>query len=248
MNIKYLFTKRNYTKGNNKKNEYIVIHYVGAKSSALNNAKYFENIYRGASAHYFVDNNEIYQVVKEKDVAWHCGSNHYKHSKCRNSNSIGIEMCCYINEKGQLDISEKVIDTTVELVKELMAKYNIPIENVIRHYDVTGKNCPAPLVKNANRWIEFIDKVKGEVKGKYQAGQVVEINVPMYFTGAIEGNRYLYDNTVNQAWINEDTRSLIKNDILIARATIAFAQKDKYIVQVFLNQFWINEEHINKVL
>lgn len=29
-----------------------------------------------------------------------------------------------------------------------MKKYNIPIENVIRHFDVTGKSCPAYYVDN----------------------------------------------------------------------------------------------------
>ena len=100
MELKTLLTKRNYTAMNNKKNEYIVVHWVGAKSSALNNAKYFEKAYRGASAHYFVDSNDIYQVVREKDASWHCGASYYKHLKCRNSNSIGIEMCCYKNSKG----------------------------------------------------------------------------------------------------------------------------------------------------
>lgn len=51
---------------------YIVIHYVGATSSAKANSNYFKYIYRGASAHYFVDDNSIYQVVREKDISWHC--------------------------------------------------------------------------------------------------------------------------------------------------------------------------------
>ena len=68
MVLKYLFTKRNYKEMANKQNKYIVIHYVGAVSSAYANAKYFKKTYRGASAHYFVDENETYQVVKEKDI------------------------------------------------------------------------------------------------------------------------------------------------------------------------------------
>ena len=63
-------------------------------------------------------------------------------------------MCCYWNN-GKLDVSEKVISNTIELVKDLMAKYNIPASNVVRHYDVTRKNCPAPLVENPARWDDF---------------------------------------------------------------------------------------------
>lgn len=158
MEIKSYFTTRNYTNSNNRKIEYIVIHYVGAVSSALNNAKYFKSTYRGASAHYFVDEKEIYQVVREKDIAWHCGANTYKHSKCRNTNSIGIEMCCF-NSNGKIDVSETVVARTIELTKELMAKYNIPVENVLRHYDITGKNCPAPFVSDPARWNDFRSKL-----------------------------------------------------------------------------------------
>ena len=52
-------------------------------------------------------------------------------------------------------IKEETINKTIELVKELMAKYNIPVGNVIRHYDVTHKVCPAPFVNNSNRWNDF---------------------------------------------------------------------------------------------
>ena len=50
------------------------------------------------------------------------------------------------------------VNNTIELVKELMKKHNIPIERVIRHYDVTGKNCPAPYV-NEKSWAEFKEKL-----------------------------------------------------------------------------------------
>lgn len=162
MKIKEYITNRNYTKGNDRKIQYIVIHYVGAVSTALNNAKYFKSTYRGASAHYFVDENDVYRVVKDKDIAWHCGTTgKYYHSKCRNSNSIGIEMCC-IKKNGKIDISDKAVERTIELTKYLMKKYNIPAENVIRHYDVTHKKCPEPFVSNSSRW----DKFKKELTKK----------------------------------------------------------------------------------
>lgn len=68
-------------------------------------------------------------------------------------------MCCY-NNNGKLDISEKTINNTIELVKDLMNKYNIPIENVVRHYDVTRKVCPAPFVENVSRWNNFKNRLQ----------------------------------------------------------------------------------------
>lgn len=160
MNIRQNLTTKNYNPMTNKINKYLVIHYVGAVSTAWANSLYFKSEYRGASANWFVDDIEAVQVVKDSDRAWHCGDGLKNgdggkyFNKCTNSNSIGIEMCCFMNN-GKLDISEETIANTIELVKELMAKYNIPVENVIRHYDVTNKICPAPFVENESRWNDF---------------------------------------------------------------------------------------------
>lgn len=158
MEIKEQLTKINYNPMTNKKNEYIVIHYVGAVSTAKNNADYFQNEDRGASANYFVDENDIYRVVKDTDKAWHVGGADKYYNNCRNSNSIGIEMCCYKNGD-VLDVKETVINRTIELTKELIKKYGISIENVVRHYDVTHKRCPAPFLDNEDRWNDFKAKL-----------------------------------------------------------------------------------------
>lgn len=157
MNINKLLTKTNYRKGENKQNKYIVIHYVGALGGAEDNCKYFQSNYRGSSAHYFVGHEgEIWQCVEDKDVAWHCGATRYKHPYCRNTNSIGIEMCCRKNVSNNTwYFEEETIKATIELTKYLMSKYNIPAANVIRHYDVTGKTCPEPYVRDAEAWNTF---------------------------------------------------------------------------------------------
>ena len=154
MNINKKITKVNYQKGNNRKIKYIVIHYVGATGGAEANCKYFERFYRAASAHYFVGHQgEVWQCVEDKDIAWHCGALKYKHADCRNANSIGIEMCC--RKSGGWYFEPKTIASTIDLVKELMKKYNIPKENVLRHYDITGKICPEPYVRNVADWNAF---------------------------------------------------------------------------------------------
>jgi N-acetyl-anhydromuramyl-L-alanine amidase AmpD len=160
MNINKLITKTNYQQGNGKQNKYIVIHYVGATGGAQDNCKYFLSNYRGASAHYFIGHvGEIWQCVEDKDIAWHCGSNTYKHPYCRNSNSIGIEMCCRQKANGTWYFEDATVKATIELVKKLMKKYSIPAENVIRHYDVTGKICPEPYVRDVAAWNEFKKKI-----------------------------------------------------------------------------------------
>lgn len=158
--VNKMLTKVNFKKGINKINKYIVIHYVGAEGDAINNCRYFEKVYRGASAQYFVGfAGDIWQCVEDFDIAWHCGATKYKHSYCRNTNSIGIEMCCRKNSKGQWYFEDATVNSTIELVRELMAKYKIPVENVIRHYDVTGKRCPEPYVRDTAAWNKFKAKL-----------------------------------------------------------------------------------------
>lgn len=141
--LKKKLTKVNFTAMNGKKNRNIVIHYTGNQTdTASANANYFYSTNRGASAHYFVDDNFVYQVVKDKDAAWAVGKNYGNSSKnlfqiIKNSNSLSIEMC---SQNGK--ITDKTIKNTVALTKKLMKKYKIPAGNVVRHFDVCSKICP----------------------------------------------------------------------------------------------------------
>jgi uncharacterized protein YgiM (DUF1202 family) len=162
--INQYLTVRNRTVSNRTSIQYLVIHYVGAVSSAKANCNYFYSEYRGASAHYFVDDNSIWQCVEDKNVAWHCGANTY-YNGCRNTNSIGIEMCCY-NNNGIIDMSDTVISNTIELAAYICKKYGISIDNVVRHYDVTHKQCPAPFVANSSRWDDFKNRLSTAINGE----------------------------------------------------------------------------------
>lgn len=164
MEIHKNLTKTNYNERSSRSIQYIVIHYTSNKNdTAYNNTQYFKTEYRGSSAHYFIDNDEIWQCVEDKNIAWHCGSSSYKHPKCRNANSIGIEMCTSYNSSNGYYISDKTTKNTVYFTKQLMEKYNIPAENVIRHYDVTGKNCPAPWVTNPSKWNDFKQQIQEDI-------------------------------------------------------------------------------------
>lgn len=128
-----LITPYNKTIMENKKNDWLVIHYVGATSSAENNAKYFYNAKRGASAHYFVDENSIWQVVDERDAAWHVGGAKVYYNGCRNSNSIGIEMCCKKDANGKWYFEDKTVENTIWLAKTIIKRYNLDLNHVVRH-------------------------------------------------------------------------------------------------------------------
>lgn len=223
MEIKENLTNVNYWEddgnGREKQNKFIVIHYVGAVSTAKNNSDYFKNEYRGASANYFVDENDIYRVVKDCDSAWHCGANNY-FSEARNTNSISIEMCCYMNN-GVLDISDKVVERTIELTKELMEKYNIPVQNVVRHYDVTRKNCPAPFVSNEARWNDFKNRLsekEPECDQVLRIGSVVKIDRILTVTGVNAKNNLIAikeltgDTTQYYHWFDPTPFDVVDNN------------------------------------
>lgn len=143
----------NYGGNRTKPVEYIVIHYTANYGdSAKNNADYFAREIVGASAHYFVDETSIWCSVPENQIAWHCGANKYYHPSCRNANSIGVEICM-LDKQGRL--RQGSIDRASEFVCELMDKYGIDVDHVVRHYDVTHKQCPEPMVSNPTLWAEF---------------------------------------------------------------------------------------------
>lgn len=156
----------NYKTGRDSNIKYIVIHYTANNGdTAKNNAEYFANNRNvSASAHYFVDENTIWQSVKDSDTAWHCGAKSYKHSYCRNNNSIGIELCSRKDSNGNYYFKDATVKNAADLTKTLMAKYNIPVTNVIRHYDVTGKMCPEPMVRNTTSWSEFKNMISISAK------------------------------------------------------------------------------------
>lgn len=154
-----LCNSANYGGKRTSKIEYIVIHYTAnLGDTAKNNADYFAREIVKASAHYFVDESEIWQSVPDDRIAWHCGGGlqgsggHAWYGKCKNANSIGIEICM---QDKQGKIRQASIDRAAQLARELMAEYGISADHVIRHYDVTGKMCPAPMVSDPARWAKF---------------------------------------------------------------------------------------------
>lgn len=146
--------------------KYIVVHYTANKGdTAKNNADYFAREVVGASAHYFVDEREIWESVPPDCVAWHCGAKNYKHPECRNTNSIGVEIC--MNDRDG-NVREDSINNAVKLVRELMQEYNIPADRVLRHYDVTGKSCPGPMVDFVGLWKNFQAALTGGAEAEQE--------------------------------------------------------------------------------
>ena len=140
MQIAYNKTKRS------QKPKYIVVHDTGNSGKGANakaHFNYFNGGDRGASADFFVDDKEALQVNDYNTYyTWHCGDGKGKNG-ITNSNSVGIEIC--INSDGDYN---KAVMRAQALVAKLMKELNIPLSNVVRHYDASGKICPLTMSKN----------------------------------------------------------------------------------------------------
>jgi N-acetylmuramoyl-L-alanine amidase CwlA len=137
----------------------IVIHYTAnPKSSAQNNRDYFENLKDSqdtkASSHFVVGlEGEIIQCIPSTEISY--ASNE------RNGDTLAIE-CCHPDESGKFN--KETYESTVHLTAFLCKKFGLSGSDVIRHYDITGKNCPAYFVDKEEEWEQFKKDVDTKLK------------------------------------------------------------------------------------
>jgi len=158
--------------------KYIAVHYTAGVTSKAGTARNVKRVFesRNASADFAVDDKEMVQFNPDllNYYCWAVGDPKNKTSQggtlyglACNKNTISIEICSNLksgttslipNHQGW-SLTEASIYNAVELTKKLMMKFNIPIERVIRHYDVTGKLCPGVIGWND----EFIYTTAGKI-------------------------------------------------------------------------------------
>jgi N-acetylmuramoyl-L-alanine amidase CwlA len=158
----------------------LVIHYTANPgASARNHKNYFANLSdRSASAHIFVDSKEAICILPLDEVAFHANE-----KKCRipelkgnirkpngeiyygdaNVTTIGIELC--IEKDGEFH--EDTLKNSAQVFADLCKAFKLdPIEDIVRHNDITGKNCPAPFVENTKDYNDFKKSVKALITPK----------------------------------------------------------------------------------
>lgn len=128
----------------------IVVHYTANPgSTARQNRDYFAGLAEthetSASSHFVIGlSGEIVQCIPCSEISY--ASNN------RNKDTISIE-CCIEDETGKFN--DDTYQSLVKLVTWLMGRYDLDVDDVIRHYDVTGKNCPKYFVENPKAWEQF---------------------------------------------------------------------------------------------
>jgi N-acetylmuramoyl-L-alanine amidase len=161
----------------------IVIHWTanfGATASGHFN--YFNNLSgRYASAHFFVDKNEALCIIPLNEIAYHANDGTYKGVAELKPNanylSVGIELCVEKDGSFHANTIAKAVDVAVELCK----RYKLdPMTDIVRHYDVTHKNCPAPWVKDSAPFTAFKKSVNAKLNPAQPAPKPVEKDEPIY--------------------------------------------------------------------
>jgi N-acetylmuramoyl-L-alanine amidase len=152
----------------------IVVHYTANPgASAENHYRYFNTLKdRYASAHIFVDKTEAINIIPLGEVAYHAGDiqkhnadgTPYRGVKellpSANYLSIGVEMCIEKDGTFHPDTITRTEDVFVELCK----KFNLdPMCDIVRHFDVTAKNCPSPWVKDEQQFAQFKQRVNAKL-------------------------------------------------------------------------------------
>ncbi len=168
--------------GNRKK--YIAVHYLGVVGQAHDLAS------DGCGAHYYIYwDGTIYQRCSLDAVPWAVGPGKcytQKHPEARNSNTISIEMCCKCDgnaasaEDKRWYFTKETQEACAWLVAKLRHEQGIPSTNVLRHYDIVNKTCPAPYVHNNGyktswTWTTF----KQRAEEYFNAGQKLELKPGM---------------------------------------------------------------------
>lgn len=143
----------------------IVVHYTANPGTdAEANRNYFENLKdtkkTSVSSHFVIDlDGSILQCIPLDEIAY--ASNN------RNSDTVSIE-CCHEDETGKF--TKETYASLVKLTAWLCGEYNLKEEDILRHYDVTGKDCPRYFVANEDQWRDFKKEVFQYIK-KFEKGK-----------------------------------------------------------------------------
>ena len=136
----------------------VVIHYVGnPATTAAQNRSYFAGLAKSgeayASSNFIVDlDGKVIECVPVDEVAY-C-------SNKRNNDSISIE-CCHPDAEGEF--SEDTYESVIKLAALLCVEFNLTANDVIRHYDITGKECPIYYVVNEDAWDKMLGDIADEI-------------------------------------------------------------------------------------
>ena len=142
----------------------IVVHNTANDASAKNEIAYMISNNQEVSFHYAVDDKEVVQGIPENRNAWHSGDGENGKG---NREGIAIEIC-YSKSGG--DKFTKAEKNAVDLIVDILKRYNWGVNKVTKHQDYSGKYCPHRTLDNG--WDRFIKMIEAKLNSKLYRVQV----------------------------------------------------------------------------
>lgn len=148
--------------------------------------------FRFGSAHVFCDMDSVTLAIPTNEVAWGCGDKNFNggyqpvasavFGKRQNYQSVSVEICNNDAVKNSDEDWNGSVKNAKQWVIDFLKSRNLIVDVtgsiepqklkaapdegeilLLRHYDITGKNCPAPFVKDSNAWETFVNEVADSV-------------------------------------------------------------------------------------
>ena len=144
----------------------IAVHYTANPgATAQQNRDYFENLKDSqqtqVSSHFVIGlEGEIIQCIPSSEMSYATNE--------RNVDTLSIE-CCHPDETGKL--KKATYNSLVDLTAWLCSRFILSTDDIIRHYDVTGKNCPKYFVENPEKWEQFKEDVHKKMENLKEEAQ-----------------------------------------------------------------------------
>lgn len=144
----------------------IAVHYTANPgATAQQNRDYFENLKDSqqtqVSSHFVIGlEGEIIQCIPSSEMSYATNE--------RNVDTLSIE-CCHPDETGKL--KKATYNSLVDLTAWLCSRFMLSTDDIIRHYDVTGKNCPKYFVENPEKWEQFKEDVHKKMENLKEAAK-----------------------------------------------------------------------------
>lgn len=203
----------------------IVVHNTANDATARNEIKYMTNNTSSTSFHYAVDDKEIVQGIPENRNGWHAGDGQGK----GNREGIAIEIC-YSKSGGERYL--KAEDNAIDLIVDILNRYNWDIDKVTKHQDYSGKYCPHRTLDLG--WERFIDKIRiklSETKEKpFQIGEIIYNTEELYLyeTAGYGGKKVL---------LEKNTKSIVKKYHYNNKYYMALGKENKYYEAAWTDEY-----------
>lgn len=225
--------------------KYITIHNTGNNASAQNEINYMQRNSNSTGFHIAVDDKVAILGIPLDRNAWHAGDGS---NGVGNRQSIGIEIC-YSTDYSS-DRHEKAFYNAVEVTKQLMKQFSIPIDNVKQHYDWNKKDCPHRIRKEGT-WSKFLSLCKEESGDVNMTYDMKVVRIPREknreYRCTVDGNKYgtPYDSTVLSGFGDKDLVSQGFTEEVCTNGSIFFYDGSKCLAEGLEKSRGINNQEFN---